>query len=373
MRLRILQILEKNRFDTGSVHQMFQASAGLAARGHDVTVVSRYETTLEEKTRAAGLAFHPLPLRHELDLASLRGLRRLVEAVDPHVIHVHKGLSHTLALAATWTRPVPAFVVNRGVSFALTPWNRPKYRSRRVDRIVAVCAEIRDIVVRTGKVEPARVEVVYAGTDVRVFDPDRASGRAFRAEKSIPADAFLVLQVGVRDWKGWRELIDAFARAAEGRPAARLALVACRSGAERERVESHARARGVADRVIAIEYRTDMPDVLAAADCVVDASWSGTGVTGTIREAMAMARPVVATDCGGNRELVSSPRFGWLVRPRDADALATALVEVMGARERATEIGRAARVRVVEGFSSQVRIDRLENLYRGIVGGKRPA
>jgi glycosyltransferase involved in cell wall biosynthesis len=373
MQLRILQILEKNKFDTGSVHQMFQAAAGLSARGHAVTVVSRPGAALEGKTREAGVAFHALPFRHELDVRSILGLRRVVEAADPHVIHVHKGLSHTLALAATWTRPVTAFVVNRGVSFPLTRWNRAKYRTKRVDRIVAVCEEIRNVVVRTGKVDPARVNVIYSGTDVSVFDPDRVSGRKFRVEKSIPAEAFLVMQVGVRDWKGWRELVDAFAKVAAARPDARLALVACRSAAERERVEAHARARGVADRVTAVEDRADMPDVLAAADCVVDASWSGTGVTGTIREAMAMARPVVATDCGGNRELVSSPGLGWLVPARSTGALASALAEVMEGRARAEEVGRAGRRRVVESFATRVRIDRLEALYRSIVGGKRPA
>ncbi len=68
--------------------------------------------------------------------------------------------------------------------------------------------------------------------------------------------------------------------------------------------------------------RTDMPDVLAACDVVAEASWAGTGITGTIREAMAMGRAVVATDCGGNRELVVDGEVGLVVPPRDTDALA---------------------------------------------------
>jgi len=373
MQLRILQILEKNGFNTGSVHQMFQAATGLSERGHHVTVISRPGIEMEERTREAGIPFLSLPFRHELDLKTLLGLRRAVASFAPDVIHVHKGLSHTLALAATWQKPEPAFIVNRGVSFELTRWNRPKYRTRRVDRIVVVCERIRDVVVRTGRVEPERVDVVYAGTDTALFDPARQSGESFRREKSIPSDAFLFMQVGVRDWKGWRELIDAFATIAPLRSDAMLALVACRSEAERQAVIGHARSRRVADRVLAIETRSDMPSVLAAADCVVDASWGGTGITGTIREAMAMARPVVATDCGGNRELVSSSSVGWMIPSGNVAALADAMREVVEDSARAEDAGRVARERVVASFSRESRIDRLEKIYTEIVRQKRRA
>ena len=67
-------------------------------------------------------------------------------------------------------------------------------------------------------------------------------------------------------------------------------------------------------RVLTMPYRTDMPQVLAACDIVVDASWAGTGITGTIREAMAIGRAVVATDCGGNRELVGEKEKGVCVK-----------------------------------------------------------
>ena len=73
-----------------------------------------------------------------------------------------------------------------------------------------------------------------------------------------------------------------------------------------------------------------MPNVFASCDLVVDASWAGTGITGTIREAMAMEKPVIATDAGGNRELVSSPEVGWLIPMKDRAALTGALLEVIG-------------------------------------------
>lgn len=361
--MRIFHILEFNQFNTGSVHQMFQAAAGLHDRGHDVAVISRPDETLQMRCEERGLDFIGLPLRNQFDIGSIRKLRRIIEAQRPDVIHVHKGVAHALALAATWRHLAGAFIVNRGVSFPLDVWNRGKFRTRRVDRVVTVCEEIRQVVIASGKLPPEKVVVIYAGTDVNHFDPAKWARENFRFEKNIGERDFLIGQVGVRDWKGWKELVDAVAMV----QGVRLALIGCRNDAEKNEVMSYARERQIADRVIAVEYRTDMPNVLAACDLVVDASWAGTGITGTIREAMAMQKPVIATDCGGNAELVSSRDVGWLVPARDVGALVKAIEEVTGDRDRAALVAKNAREHVVRGFSADLRITRLESLYATVL------
>lgn len=366
-RMRIFQILEFNQFNTGSVHQMFQAAVGLRQRGHDVTVVSRPDPVLQRACEENGIAFAGLRMRSEFDVASVRRLGRLIRASRPDVIHVHKGVAHALALAATWWNPVGAFIVNRGVSFPLDFLNRAKFRTRRVDRVVAVCEQIRQVVIATARLRPEKVTVVYAGTDVQVFDPAKHDPRAFRREKSISDDKFLIAQVGVRDWKGWKELVDATADVLRRHDNVHLALIGCRSAAESDAVMSYARSRGIGEHVSAIEYRTDMPNVFASCDLVVDASWAGTGITGTIREAMSMQKPVIATDCGGNAELVSSGEVGWLVPARDHEAMKNAILEVIEQRDRAATVARNAREHVVRGFSKDLRISRLEQLYRQIL------
>ncbi|HEX6179338.1 MAG TPA: glycosyltransferase family 4 protein, partial [Thermoanaerobaculia bacterium] len=362
------QVLEFNRFNTGSVHQMFQAAVGLKERGHDVTIISRPGSALETETIAAGVRFRGLPLRHQFDIASIVGMRKLVRELRPDVIHVHKGKAHAIALAATFRAPVGAFVVNRGVSFALDLWNRGKYRTRRVDRVVTVCRQIKDVIVKTGKLPDGKVDVVYAGTDVNVFDPAKHDPRDFRREKGIPDDRFLIAQVGMRDWKGWKELTDAVAYVARRHDRAHLILIGNIDVAPE--VREYARSRGVEDRVTPVEYRADMPNVFASCDLVVDASWAGTGITGTIREAMALEKPVIATNAGGNDELITSSDVGWLIPMRDHDALVRAIEEVITNPQRSAEVGRNARRHVVKGYSKELRIDRLEELYSSILRAK---
>jgi len=150
----------------------------------------------------------------------------------------------------------------------------------------------------------------------------------------------------------------------------RVALIGCRDESEANEVKAYAAERGIGDRVEAIEYRTDMPNVFASCDLVVDASWAGTGITGTIREAMAMQKPVIATDCGGNAELVSSRDVGWLIAPRDVAALAAAIDQVIGDPDRAAVVANNARTHVIRGFSKDLRISRLENLYAKVLADR---
>jgi glycosyltransferase involved in cell wall biosynthesis len=365
--LSVLQVLEKGSFTTGSVVQMFELARGLATRGHRVGVVSRPDTEVGRRALEERIPFFPLPLRHEFDLSSARRLGRLFDEVTADVVHVHKGIAHSVALFATlFTRRRPVLVVNRGVSFRLDPFAALKFRAR-VDAVVTVCEDIKRVVVASARIPPGKVHVVYAGVDLSRFDPTRADGAKVRREWGVASDQKLVVQVGARDWKGWRDLVAAAALLAPDVPEARTAIVACKDDAEKERVLELARETGIDGRVLAIGFRTDMPDVLAAADVVVDLSYEGLGITGTIREAMALGKPVVASAAGGNPELVVDGESGLLVAPRDPAATATALRRLLTDPGLSGRLGRAARDRVVNGFSTEVRLNRIEKLYRDLV------
>ena len=106
--MKIFQILEFNQFNTGSVHQMFQAASGLRERGHEVTIVSRPDAVLAARAAEKDVRFHGLPFRHQFDLDTIRRLRRLIREERPDVIHVHKGIAHGLAMAATWRADHPS-------------------------------------------------------------------------------------------------------------------------------------------------------------------------------------------------------------------------------------------------------------------------
>lgn len=361
--LTIVQMLEKTGFATGSVVQMFEAAKGLAARGHVVLAVTRPSPEMARRCAEAGIEHVGLPLRNEFDVVSARRFVRLTRSRKVDVVHVHKGIAHAVAWGATFVGAHYGLVVNRGVSFPIDFVSGFKYRSHRVNRIVCVAESIRRVVIATGRVPAHKVGVIYAGVDLERFDPTKAHPEAVREEFGIPSEARVVGHVGMRDWKGWKELMKAFPAVRADHPKAHLLLVACRTDAQREGVLELAREMGLAGAVTATMERSDMPDVLAACEVVVDPSWAGTGITGTIREAMALGKPVVATAVAGNPELVEDGVSGILVLPRDVPMLTAAVSRLLRDSELAARLAAAGQERVRQNFSTEPRIARLEALY----------
>jgi glycosyltransferase involved in cell wall biosynthesis len=172
----------------------------------------------------------------------------------------------------------------------------------------------------------------------------------------------------VRSWRGWRDLLEAMVTVADRLDRARLLFV----GAPPPRIAEigdAARARGLGDRVLVLGHRDDVPRILAASDVVVDASYAGLGITGSIREALACERPVVATTIEGMPELVIDGETGLLVPPRAPQALAEAVVRLLENPTAAQAMARAGRKRVEASFSLRAKIDATELLYRRLVTG----
>ncbi len=175
----------------------------------------------------------------------------------------------------------------------------------------------------------------------------------------------------MHDWKGWREMLAALPIVREAFPEAHLLLVGCRSDRQREWVLQLAREMDLAAAVTVTLARTDMQDVLSCCEVVVDPSWAGTAVSGTVREAMALGKPVVATSLAGNPELVEDGTTGLLVPPRDHTTLAAAIARLFRDIELARRLAAAAQERVRANFSSERRAERLEDLYLRLVTRKK--
>jgi glycosyltransferase involved in cell wall biosynthesis len=365
--LHILHLIDKNRLNTGSAVQMMDAARSLVVRGHQVSVAGRPHGDLEGACARAGVSFTPLRLSGPADLHSAMRLRRHLRRRSISIVHVHKGGPHAVALiASAGLGRTPVVVVNRGVSFPLDILNKWKYHHPRVGAICCVADAVREVVARSGGLPPENVLTIHAGTDTTVFDPLRANRRSVREELGLENNHLLVGQASVRDWRGWRQLFAAFAEIAPRQVDARLLLVGCELS-DRQKINRLGNDLGVGDRLDVFPFRRDMPEVLAACDVVVDASLRGTGITGSIREAMAMECAVVATECGGNSELVVDGEVGLLVPPGDTTALAGALDRLLGEPDLRRGFGIAARKRVVEHLSTEKRIDRLEALYRRVL------
>jgi len=364
--LRILQLYPKEDYFTGAAIQLRELAWGLRDRGHQVVIATRPSRIWAEKTREAGIPHYPLPMRSEVDPGSALGLIRIIRERRIQVVHAQKGKARTLALLAGLFARIPALVLNRGVSFPLTRWNRLGYTTRRVTAIVAVSESIKRGLVGQGRVPAEKIEVIYSGTDTERFHPG-VDGSPIRRELGLAPDHFVITQIGIRSWRGNDDLLDAMAAVSARAPGARLLFVGARRP---ESLHEKARARGLDGVLHVLGYREEIPEILAASDCCVDASYAGLGLTGSLREALAVETPVIATDIEGNPELVIHGETGLLVPPRNPEALARAILQQMEDPMRAKEMARAGRKRVEAAFSTRVKVERTEALYRRLLAAR---
>jgi glycosyltransferase involved in cell wall biosynthesis len=166
--------------------------------------------------------------------------------------------------------------------------------------------------------------------------------------------------------KGHRHLLEAAARIERTRPGVHWVLVG--AGELEAALSREAQALGLASQVHFTGWRDDVPDVLAVADVFVLPSVNE-GFGRVVVEAMAMARPVVATAVGGVPEIVRDGETGVLVPASDPRALADTVRSLLDDPARAARLGAAGRACAESRFSLTAHVDAVERVYTEVLGG----
>jgi glycosyltransferase involved in cell wall biosynthesis len=327
-------------------------------RGHEVAFVSPSPGDFVDLAEQEGFRTRVVPLGGALDVRSLLRLRALLRAERADVLHTHVHfslnvlgrLAGRLAGARVVAHMHIANVFRAGGLARRAQVALDNATARLCGRIVAVSEATRISLLRQGY-PAARVVVVHNG-----IGP--AAPVELRRPDGAPDAAPLLLHVGrLAPVKGQRELIEALALLRRPDAVAVLAGKDLETGGSYQReLETLAAALGVHERVVFAGYRDDVPALLAAADVFVLPSFVE-GLPLTVLEAMAAARPVVASRAGGTPEAVVDGETGVLVPPGDVEALAGALDELLADPERARRLGEAGKRRVEERFSVDAMVD----------------
>lgn len=207
---------------------------------------------------------------------------------------------------------------------------------------------------------------MYNGIDSQAFRT-QADGQAVRREFGLASDTPVVGCVGqLIPWKGQDDFLRVAAKVVSAIPGARFLIVG-------QEVESHRSFRsslealaltlGVRDHVIFTGFRQDAASLLASMDVFLHCAVEPDPLPRVILEAMALGKPIVATDTGGIPEMIEEGRTGLLAPDRDVESLAKATISLLSDGELARRIGRAARERVREHFSLSQHADAVMQMY----------
>jgi glycosyltransferase involved in cell wall biosynthesis len=355
----------------GGQNQVLLTVNGLRAIGHQTALVAHPDGELKRRA-AEGLDLIPLAPRTEMDLSAAWKLARVIKRLQPDVIHAHDphgvamaALARSLGAASLGPK-MPALVAARRVDFHLKSNAFSRWKYRQVDCFIAASEAIRHMLVADG-IPDDRAVTVHEGIDLdHVLSVPRVNvHETFWLPHQAPVIGNIAALV---PHKGQRHLIDAAHEVVQTVPDARVLIFG--EGELREPLERQVRDYHLEKHVLLPGFRTDVLGCLKDVDLFVMSSVTE-GLGTSLLDAMACARPIVATNAGGIPEVVEDGVTGMLVPPRDHHRLASAIVELLKNPDLRDRFGRAGFERLQQRFTLERMVNATAEVYAAVVDRPR--
>jgi glycosyltransferase involved in cell wall biosynthesis len=347
----------------GGQNQVFVTLLGLRALGHRTMLVAHPDGEL--KARASeGLDVIPLAPRMEMDLGAAWKLSRILKQLKPQIVHAHDphGVAMAaLALSMSTQAVKPPLIAARRVDFHIRGHTLSRWKYRQVDCFICASEAIRRMLVGDG-IPEAKTVTVHEGIDLdRV---ESAPPGNPHEDFWLPHHAPIVGNVAALvPHKGQRHLIDAAASVVQQVPDARFVIAG--EGELRPALERQIREHRLEKHVFLAGFRPDVLSLHKSFDVFVLSSVTE-GLGTSLLDAMACAKPIVATTAGGIPEIVEDGVTGILVRPRDPDALARAIVTLLKDPGLRQKLGSAGLARARDRYSAERMVEETVRVYQRV-------
>ncbi|MEW6730929.1 MAG: glycosyltransferase [Acidobacteriota bacterium] len=363
----------------GTERQIIELCRGLSSNRFDLSIaVARPGGEWESLLAQAGIVIKYFPLNNLHNFNAIRQLQRLrtylVEnSID--LLHTFSLLGNTFGvLAGLWAR-VPIIITSRRDLYE--PHGLPYHEwlqallSHSVDNIVTNAAAIKQMLVRQEHIRSCKISIIHNGIDLTQFI-DRSFGAQVRYELGIEEGTPVIGVVAeLKQVKGHIYLLQAARQLINHWPNLRLLLVGSSINEPETKTNLAAVARelGIEKNTIFLGRSQEVPRLFTAMDVSVLPSLSE-GLSNTILESMAAGVPVIATNVGGNSELIKENKTGLLVPPKDPMALAYALRQLLKDPLHRALLAENAQRMVRERFTNKQMSYEMEALYLKIVESK---
>jgi len=378
MQLRILHVVGDSKYGGGDV-VIERLASEARRRGHQASVLAG-DPVVQERLRKAGVGVVDLDciwrsVRPFRDLAGLVRLRRHLSAERYDIVHTHTSKAGVIGrLAARWARvPVVIHTVHGFAFHEGSVWHEMLLYCV-VERGAAHFCDALVTVSQFHCDWAAQLRIGNVHTRVAIpngIDPSRvrcSSARAeVRARLGFRDRQILCLTAGrLAKQKGIDILLQALAKVKEESD---IHLLLAGDGEERQALERMTQELGLETRVTFLGFRTDLGDLLSAVDMVVLPSlWEGLSIS--LLEAMAAAKPIVTTDIGSNLEVTGNGKAALIVTVGSVKELAGAIVELARDTKRRAELGAQALVEFERNYREERMLSRYMNLYARLVRAK---
>ena len=363
--MNILHLIESSE-GGGAETVVLSLAKALRARGHNCIMGLLQMGWLNERLEAAGFEIVMIRQRSSYDLACITGLVALVRKRNIDIVHAHEFMMNTYGTLTGVLSRIPVITTVHGRNYY---WERRRRRIAyrfvsRFSRMVAVSEDLGSFLAKEVGISKSRISTIYNGVDFGECKDARLSSGALetaRESLAIPADSPVIITVGMLvAVKDHSTLLKAVANVVRTFP--ETILIICGEGELRVQLEDVAQQLRITENIRFAGFRADVFKLLQLANVYVCSSISE-GLSLSILEAMVAGKPVVATNVGGNPEVVRNEETGFLVPPRNPEVLASKISLLLQDRRVAQEFGAKGRRRADEKFGHGRMIDAYLQLY----------
>jgi glycosyltransferase involved in cell wall biosynthesis len=318
--------------------------------------------TLANQFRRTGVRLVDLSRRSKIDPLLLFKLFFLIRKERIQIVHTHLVHASIAGRIAAKLAGMKSIVTTRHYGYyhkekSLINWIERKTAVFN-SNFIAISKAVKEYMNNREKYKPEKITVIYNAVDLSLFDSEAP------VIISRNNDDFLIGSVGrLHPSKGYDTLLKSMPQVIKEFPSAKLIIIG--DGIQRKYLEGVCYDLGISEQVIFLGRKTsrEVIDFLKKIDIFVLASnWEGFGLA--LLEAMACAKPVVATNVGGIREIVDAGETGFLVPPRHPQKLAENIIRLCKDSKLSETMGKRGRQKVEKLFSIHNMISRLTTLYQ---------
>lgn len=295
-------------------------------------------------------------------------LARAIKEEAPDIIHMHNPTALLYgAIAGKMARVRGMIVTQHGSVSAENP--RMRFITGRLSRManknIPVSADIEKYLRNKYSLKSDKIETIINGIDDSIYRPNAAERVEGKRKFDLKDNIIIGHVARFSAEKDQRHLLKAFSMVASKIDNAMLVMVG--DGPLRDDLELFAKELNISDKVLFTGFRSDIPALLNIFDIFVLSS-TREGTSLTLIEAMGAGLPIVATDVGGNSNVLDDKKTGLLVPARNAGRLADAIISLCQDPRAREEMGKAGRKRMEENFSLNKMAENYAKLYMELVG-----
>lgn len=372
---KILYVIDNLEFGGGE-RGFLQIMNGLNKENFAIHVASHPGGEFGKKISEMRVSFLPVNMLKRYNLLTILKLISIISKKGIHIVHsqgaradffarVAVRATHRPYLVSTIQMPVEGYNVSVLRKRFYLFFDR--FFERYVDHFIVVSDSLKRTIAKDHQVDLNKISKVYNGIELDVYKPDVLghSSKEIKENIGIKSGDFVLGAVGRLIWqKGFEDLICSLPQIVKMHPEVKLLIVG--DGPLRKSLQELAKGLNVNDSIFFTGFRNDLKEILSSIDLLIIPSLLE-GFPMITLEAMAMEKPIIATNIDGITEQITNEKDGILVPPKEPNEIAKAIMKLFLNQEGARRMASAARKKVEHQFSVKKMIAETEKVYLSIL------